>query len=120
MRETESLRGKTRRWAFSLKLVIMGALLLSACVQQPRHSLSVVQPSLTPAANGGLASRRLNINTVSAADLEMLPGIGKITAERIVAYREQYGPFRRVEHLLMVPGFSNHKFRELREKITAE
>ena len=52
--------------------------------------------------------------------MERLPGVGKILAERIVAHREQYGPFRRVEHLMMVHGFSDHKFRVLRELITVE
>ena len=41
-------------------------------------------------------------------------------AERIVLHREQYGPFRRVEHLMMVHGFSDHKFRALRELISVE
>jgi competence ComEA-like helix-hairpin-helix protein len=48
------------------------------------------------------------------------PGVGKIMAEQIVAYREQYGSFRRIEHLMMVHGFSDHKFRALRELITVE
>ena len=62
----------------------------------------------------------MNINTAAAAELEKLSGVGKIMAERIVAHRQQYGPFRRVEHLMMVHGFSDHKFRALRELITVE
>lgn len=60
----------------------------------------------------------ININTASVSDLEELPGVGKVLAERIVEHRENYGPFRRAEHLLMVRGISDRKFRELRPMLT--
>jgi DNA uptake protein ComE-like DNA-binding protein len=41
-------------------------------------------------------------------------------AERIVAQREKYGPFRRAEHLMLVRGISDRKFREIRSMIVAE
>jgi DNA uptake protein ComE-like DNA-binding protein len=37
-----------------------------------------------------------------------------------VAHREQYGPFRRAEHLMVVPGISDHKFRAIRWMVTVE
>jgi competence protein ComEA len=46
--------------------------------------------------------------------------VGKVIAERIVSYREQYGRFRRPEELLMVDGVSDKKFREIREMIVVE
>jgi competence protein ComEA len=58
---------------------------------------------------------RVNINTASVAELERLPGVGRGLAERIVAHREQYGPFRRAEHLMMVRGISDNKFRKIRD-----
>lgn len=57
------------------------------------------------------------MNTASSQELERLPGIGKVIAERIVAHREQYGPFRRAEHLMMVRGISDRKFRAIRSLI---
>jgi competence protein ComEA len=62
----------------------------------------------------------ININTASSQELEKLPGIGEGIAERIVAYRQQYGPFRRPEHLMMVRGISDQKFREMRAMIVVE
>jgi competence protein ComEA len=56
----------------------------------------------------------------SVSELEKLPGIGRGLAERIVAYREQHGPFRRVEHLMMVRGISEKKFRELQQWVRVE
>ena len=63
---------------------------------------------------------RINVNTAPATELEKLPGIGKALAERIVAHREQYGPFRRAEHLMMVRGISERKFRELQPLVRVE
>jgi len=91
------------------------------CARQPHHLRTLNEPSSAPGRpSASSTSARLNINAASARELEHLPGVGEVLASRIVAYRQQYGPFRRVEHLLMVPGFSDHKFRELRELITVE
>ena len=93
----------------------------TACARQSlRSTASTKLSSTTVAPVEKPAAIRLNINTATAAEMEKLPGVGKILAERIVAHRQQYGPFRRVEHLMMVHGFSDHKFRALRELITVE
>jgi competence protein ComEA len=102
-----------------IALVLLALTLVTAnCATQSRHSSAVVQVN-TEAAKADRSSL-ININTATRAELEKLPGVGKVTAERIVAQREQYGPFRRVEHLMMVRGVSDRKFRALRPMITAE
>ena len=58
-------------------------------------------------------ARRININSASAEELEALPGIGKVMADRIVQHRSQHGPFRRVEHVMMVRGISERKFLDI-------
>jgi competence ComEA-like helix-hairpin-helix protein len=62
----------------------------------------------------------ININTASAADLERLPHIGRKTAEAIVQFRTDDGPFRRPEHLLLIRGVSEKRFEELRPLLRAE
>jgi competence protein ComEA len=52
--------------------------------------------------------------------LERLPGIGPALASRIVEQRERYGPFRRAEHLMLVRGISERRFRQLRPYVNAE
>lgn len=93
-------------------------LVTSNCATQSRHSSAVVQSNATVAKTE--RSSLININTATPSELEKLPGVGKVTAERIVAQREQFGPFRRVEHLMMVRGLSDRKFRALRPMIRAE
>jgi competence protein ComEA len=51
------------------------------------------QPPPSPAAG------RVNVNLAGVAELDQLPGVGPVTAQRIVAYRQQHGPFTRVEQL---------------------
>lgn len=63
---------------------------------------------------------RININTASRAELEKLPGIGAGLATRIIAHREQFGSFRRVEHLIVVRGISERRFQAMRDFITVE
>ena len=66
------------------------------------------------------AQTRININTASANELETLPGIGQSLAERIIEHRQKFGPFRRPEHLIIVRGISDKRFRTLRDLITLE
>jgi competence protein ComEA len=66
------------------------------------------------------AAPLVNLNTASPDELEKLPGIGEALAARIVAHRRQHGRFRRAEHLIMVRGISERRFRAMRPFITVE
>lgn len=57
---------------------------------------------------------QLNLNTAKAADLEKLPGIGAATAARIIEYRDQNGPFKKVEDLMNVKGIGEKTFLKLK------
>jgi competence protein ComEA len=63
---------------------------------------------------------QVNINEASREELERLPGIGPALATRIVEHRERHGRFRRPEHLLLVRGISERRFRQLRPHLTPE
>lgn len=62
----------------------------------------------------------VNINTASAEELEKIPHIGAKTAQNIIEFREQYGKFRKPEHLILVRGISDRRFREIRNLIKTE
>ncbi len=109
-----------------LVLLSFAALCLSfSCVKRQRESglsnqftTRAAPPNQT--AQETPAPTRININTASAQELEKLPGIGRGFAQRIVEHREKYGPFRRPEHLIMVRGISDKRFRALRDLVTVD
>lgn len=67
----------------------------------------------TPAADASHPGA-LDLNAASAAELELLPGIGPSAAHRIVAYRDQIGGFRSVEELGGVKGIGSRTMERLR------
>jgi competence ComEA-like helix-hairpin-helix protein len=89
----------------------------SACATIPRSTQSVQAPLEQRRTNG---TSTININTASQSELEKLPGVGTGLAARIIEHRQQYGPFRRPQHLMMVRGISDRKFRELQSMIVVE
>lgn len=50
----------------------------------------------------------IHLNTATAAELERLPGIGPVLAERIVEYRTAHGPFTHLDQLHEVKGVGDH------------
>ena len=86
--------------------------LLSGCTQLRSDVLTSRKPTASPSA--------ININTASAEDLERIPYIGEKLAGKIVEYREEHGPFRRTEHLMLIQGISDKRFRKIRQMVKAE
>ena len=101
-------------------LVISASLFFSAlaCAKRSR-SVATDLTSFSKAENRA-TSPRININTAPAKELETLPGIGKGLAQRIIEHRQKYGPFTKAEHVIMVRGISEHRFRAIRDQITVE
>lgn len=93
-------------------------LCLSGCVKRARHVLT--HEYANEQRSTMAAPTLININTASANELETLPGIGKSLAERVVEHRDKFGPFKRPEHLIIVRGISDKRFRALRDLITVE
>ncbi len=66
-----------------------------------------------------LAAAPVDINRADAATLaSSLNGVGEARARAIVAYREQHGPFRRVEELKQVRGIGDHVLQVNRDRLT--
>ena len=97
-------------------IVVTLVLLPVGCVKRTRE-----QPFQSSKAETATVDvQRVNINSASADELEALPGIGRAIAERIVAHRSQHGPFRRVEHVMLVRGISERKFLDIQDLITVD
>ncbi|HYG79393.1 MAG TPA: helix-hairpin-helix domain-containing protein [Pyrinomonadaceae bacterium] len=105
---------------FSLFLLVC-ALPVASCVKLARRHAGAAAQTPPPVVRTEDASApRVNINVASTAELEKLPGVGRGLAARIVAHRAEYGRFRRPEHLMMVRGISDRRFRAVRALVTTE
>lgn len=77
-------------------------------------------PTTAPGLVAPPASTLVNLNTASAEQLATLPGIGATRAQAILAYRQQHGPFQRVEDLLAVSGIGPATLERLRSLVTVD
>ncbi len=76
-----------------------------------------------PAAPGGSAATaatgvKVSLSSATAEQLDALPGIGPVTAQRIVEWRATHGPFRSVDALDEVPGIGPARIEQLRDLVT--
>ncbi|WBB57643.1 ComEA family DNA-binding protein [Verrucosispora sp. WMMD573] len=72
-----------------------------------------------PAPDGGPGTvGRVNLNTATSAQLETLPGVGPVLAQRIVEYRDQHGGFRSVGDLRQVTGIGDARYEQLKDLVT--
>lgn len=100
---------------------LIGCLLLrswwpDAALESPKPFALADIAATTPQAQL-LLGQRIDINHADAAMLELLPGIGPATAQKIVTYRTLHGPFQRIEDLIAVRGIGPALMRRCREWI---
>lgn len=116
-------------------LVLVGAFILGLCVRlywqtfPPQRTFDYTASDSTFAAlstaeektpNDHIAEPAgpLNINTATKSELMSLPGIGEVTAERIIAHRNDAGAFSTIEELRKIKGISKLKLQKLKPLIT--
>jgi competence protein ComEA len=86
----------------------------------------VLVPRRVPpvAVEAGAAARsptpgaRVSLGSATVEQLDALPGIGPVTAGKIVAWRSTHGPFRSVDDLDEVPGIGPARIEQLRDLVT--
>lgn len=95
-------------------------------IEIPGADAQAATPVFTIGQNGLVATATpalgapININTADAALLDTLPGIGPTTAQKIVEYRDQNGPFSGVEDLLKIPGIGPDTLEKIRPLVTVQ
>lgn len=75
-------------------------------------------PSRTPTISA--PAGKININTATLAELDMLPGVGATIAQRIIDYRTQNGNFQKIDDLKKVRGIGDALFTQIKDLITVE
>jgi competence protein ComEA len=84
--------------------VMFGVVLLVLCV--------------TARAEKHPPAKPIDLNLANVKELQELPGVGPVTAQRIVGMREKSGRFKRVEDLLAIRGISQKKLDAMRPYVT--
>jgi competence protein ComEA len=91
--------------------------LLSDAGIEPYADLSHIE-IYVPQAGETASIQKIDINRAEHWLLEALPGIGEVLAQRIVDYRSQNGPFKRIEDLLKVSGVGEGTLEKIKDYIT--
>lgn len=76
----------------------------------PSSSVTTTQP--------GSTSEKININTATLEELDSLPGIGPVIAQKIIDYRQEHGPYQSIEAIMDVSGIGPATFDRIKELIT--
>ena len=71
-----------------------------------------------PGASGTSAGGPVNLNTATLEQLQTLPGVGPVLAQRILDYRDQHGGFATVADLQKVTGIGASKYNDLKNRVT--
>lgn len=74
-------------------------------------------PGAAPAAPGSPGGGPVHLNSATAAELESLPGVGPVTAQKIVAHREKHGAFGSVDELEAIPGIGPKRIDQIRDLV---
>jgi competence protein ComEA len=79
-------------------------------------------PGMPPPTGGGApapgAGALVNLNTATLADLDTLPGVGPVLAQRILDARDAQGGFRAVSDLRKVDGIGDARYEQLKGLVT--
>lgn len=77
------------------------------------------EPDPTAGADADAAATSIvNINLAGKTELMTLSGVGEVTADSIISYRELNGPFLQIEDIMKVPGIKQGRFDAIKDKIT--
>lgn len=78
---------------------------------------AAVPAGAAPAAPGAPAGP-VHLNSATEPELDALPGVGPVTAQKILDYRQQHGLFTSVEELDAIPGIGPARIDQLRALVT--
>lgn len=126
LREGARVDDAVRRAGGPTRRAELSAVNLAAKVEDGRQVLvpgkaprgaSAAGAAAGSAASAAAPSQPLDLNTATIEQLDTLPGIGEVTAQKIVDYREEHGGFGSVDELGQVPGIGDKRLADLREQV---
>jgi competence protein ComEA len=110
------LRPGTQTGTLNLaRRVVDGEQILVGVQATPAPAVPPAAPSGPPGAT--VPGAPLDLNAATVAQLDQLPGVGPVLAQRIVDYRTQHGAFRSVDELRQVSGIGDAKFADVKSLV---
>jgi competence ComEA-like helix-hairpin-helix protein len=113
----QAVREKLPRTRFFILLVVFTITFGGCARHENRAKTEAAAASTTRSGNNQPC---VNLNQATADELKTLPGVGEITAKRIIDYRQRNGRFRRPEEIIIIQGFSEKKYRAIADLICVE
>jgi competence protein ComEA len=94
------------------------ALVLVAALAFIASPLEAQRPAKPAVAATAVSTGPVNLNSASAAQIALLPGIGPKTADLVVQYRQKNGPFKKIEEIMNVRGIGEKSFLKIKDRLT--
>jgi competence protein ComEA len=109
--------GGARRGADLAALNLAAPLVDGVQVLVPARRTEGATPA-APSSGLDVPAALISLSSATVEQLDELPGVGPITAQKIVDYRGEHGPFASVEDLDAVPGIGPTRIEQLRDLVT--
>jgi competence protein ComEA len=112
---------KTARWVGVLGITLcLGGGVPSSEAKPPGQETSAESNGQRKPGGVKVIVSKVNINEASKSELLKLTGVSAGMAQRVIAYREAHGPFKRVHDLVKVDGFSKDVIERNHGRITVK
>lgn len=120
MERTEAARQRHREWVDRLSWVDslnQGEDVVSGEGKRANPDVAGNGEGLADRQGDGVSDDRLNLNRATVRELQELPGIGPVYAQRVVQWRDRYGPYLSVDQLIEIRGIGLKRLEALRPRL---
>jgi competence protein ComEA len=82
-----------------------------------KQDLTAVSAGAAAPVPSNAEDGKININSAGLSELDKIPGVGPVTAQKIIDYREKYGVFNSIEDLKKIGGMGDKTIDKFRDKV---